>query len=204
MTLRLRDLAGYCCRQARNQVALGKQRIYRQTILNMTSNTSFLENLINNGIEGKIKALHAYDRLMWTVRSGYLTLVFAGWGFLIKSAVDAKLSFPEFAPYAQLLSVFTIALSLAAFRIDISYVQKKFRVIQSLHRIMDKLATVDFERPDNQLREMIEYLKIAGEADNKNYDNKSYRREQKLIMLIYLLPGFLSLCILLFSLWKKG
>ena len=39
-----------------------------------------LEHMILEEIKGKNAAIHSYDKMMWTFRSGYLTLVFADGG----------------------------------------------------------------------------------------------------------------------------
>lgn len=49
---------------------------------------SLLEKLVLDEISGKNKAIHAYDRMMWTVRTGFLTLFFSGWGILLKAMVE--------------------------------------------------------------------------------------------------------------------
>lgn len=50
----------------------------------------FLEKIIQSEISGKNAAINSYDKMMWTVRSGFLTLVFAAWGLIIKSALEVK------------------------------------------------------------------------------------------------------------------
>jgi hypothetical protein len=47
-----------------------------------------LQKLFLDEITGKNQAIHAYDRMIWTVRTEFLTLFFAGWGILLKSIVD--------------------------------------------------------------------------------------------------------------------
>jgi hypothetical protein len=44
---------------------------------------TFLDKTTGDEISVKIQAIHAYDKIVWTVRSGFLTLVFGGWGFII-------------------------------------------------------------------------------------------------------------------------
>ena len=50
---------------------------------------SFLQELILNEIKGKNAAIHAYDRMSWTVRSGFLTLFFAAWGLVLGGMVKS-------------------------------------------------------------------------------------------------------------------
>ncbi len=43
-----------------------------------------LERMVQAEIGGKYLAVHAYDRMLWTIRSGFATLFFAGWGLLLR------------------------------------------------------------------------------------------------------------------------
>ena len=45
---------------------------------------AFLTKTIGDEISGKYQAIHKYDKIMWTLRSGFLTLVFGGGGLVIK------------------------------------------------------------------------------------------------------------------------
>jgi hypothetical protein len=51
---------------------------------------TFLEKIISDETAGKNAAINTYDRMMWTMRSRYLTLVFGGWGFVIKSGIEKR------------------------------------------------------------------------------------------------------------------
>ena len=54
-------------------------------------NEDFLIKLVNSEIAGKNNAIHAYDKMIWTVRTGFLTLVFVAWSFVIKAAAVATM-----------------------------------------------------------------------------------------------------------------
>ncbi len=51
---------------------------------------TLLTKLLLGEVAGKNGAIHAYDKMVWTVRSGFLTLFFGGWGLLRKSLVARK------------------------------------------------------------------------------------------------------------------
>jgi hypothetical protein len=42
------------------------------------------------GDEGKNRAIHAYDGIVWNIRSGFLTLLFGGWSILLTGIVQTK------------------------------------------------------------------------------------------------------------------
>jgi hypothetical protein len=44
---------------------------------------NLISKIIVDEIGGKNQAIHAYDKMIWTVRTGFLTLFFARWGILL-------------------------------------------------------------------------------------------------------------------------
>ena len=72
------------------------------------SELSLLEKLVLEEIGGKNRAIHAYDRMMWTVRTGFLTLFFAGWGILLKALVEKPSSHCCHNRLAYTLFIFSI------------------------------------------------------------------------------------------------
>jgi hypothetical protein len=49
-----------------------------------------LEKVVLGEIDGKNRAIHAYDSISWKVRTGFLTLLFGGWAILLKGIVEAS------------------------------------------------------------------------------------------------------------------
>jgi hypothetical protein len=41
-------------------------------------------------VEGKNKAIHAYDQMIWTVRSGFVTLFFGAWALLFQQLLGVQ------------------------------------------------------------------------------------------------------------------
>src|SRR6185436_11121529 len=110
----------------------------------------------------------AYDRMIWTVRSGFLTLVFAGWSITIKSAIEAKAGLANITPYVLTLCAFTLGLAAGAFIIDRNYARRKFRVIAAINELMQIITTKNIEDLDKPVpAELIELLKISGDAANE-------------------------------------
>lgn len=161
---------------------------------------TYLTKIIQGEIEGKNTAIHAYDKMMWTVRSGYLTLVFGGWGLVIKSAVETKAELPTIKPYILMLSAFTIALAIGAYLIDRNYARRKFRVIHAVNELMQLLMKTDFENIDDIKIKLKSLLQISGDADNKSYRFNAFFNEMKVSNIIYMLTSGLIITVVVYFL----
>lgn len=156
------------------------------------SENDFLKTLITTEIGGKKQAIHAYDRMIWTVRSGFLTLVFAGWGLLIKALVDNNANPTDSEPYVFILAAFSLALAVGAYRIDLNYVKRKFRVIAAINLFANTITTIDLDNILATARhELSEFLKIAGDAKSESYRSGAYESESMVSRIIYAVPSAL-------------
>jgi hypothetical protein len=163
-----------------------------------------LEQMILEEIKGKNAAIHAYDKMMWTVRSGYLTLVFAGWGFAIKAAIETVKAIGTIMPYIFLLSAFTIALSVGAFMIDRNYARRKFRVIVAINKLTETILTIDLSKIEGVATEkLVSLLQISGDADNKNYKVAAFFNEFYVIRTIYTAPSLLAIMVLVICIFFR-
>lgn len=99
------------------------------------SELTFKQNIVINEIEGKYKAIHSYDHIIWVIRSGYLTLIFGSWAFLLQGLIESG-SF-GFSIYILPMMVISMGLTIGGFIIDLNYVHRKFKVIQLLNQLMD-------------------------------------------------------------------
>lgn len=161
---------------------------------------TYLTKIIQGEIEGKNAAIHAYDKMMWTVRSGFLTLVFGGWGLVIKSAVETKAALAAIKPYILMLSAFTIALAIGAYLIDRNYARRKFRVIHAANELMQLLMKTDLENIDDIKSKLRTLLQISGDADNKSYRFRAFFNEMKVSKIIYMLTSVLIMLIAIYFL----
>jgi len=96
------------------------------------SERPFVEQIILDEIGGKNNAIHAYDHMLWTVRSGFLTLFFVGWGFLLKGLLDQQHPGAVDEAVTRVMTpmlLVSLGLSVGGFIIDLNYVRRKFRVI---------------------------------------------------------------------------
>jgi len=159
---------------------------------------TFIEKITINEIAGKNAAIHAYDDMIWKVRSGFLTLVFAGWSLLIKTAIEHKLSLTQILPYVFILSGFSLALAIGGYKIDMNYVKRKFRVINGLNELTEITATVNINVQSIQQKALIELLKILGDSFNDKYESKAYKNEINVSRIIYFIPSLLVISILLY------
>jgi len=151
------------------------------------SNMELIEKLVFGEIEGKNKAIHAYDDMTWKIRTGFLTLLFGGWGVLLKAIVEADAVPPSPTKYAALVSgmlVLSFGFAAGAWFIDRSYVRRKFRVILAL----DHLETEIKESHGDIRKISVRLLHVAGDNAEMPYKGSGYREALRTELLIYLIP----------------
>jgi hypothetical protein len=168
-----------------------------------TKNTDieFLKNLIANEIGGKMNAIHAYDKMMWKVRSGFLTLIFAGWGIIIKSIIEAKTEMKTVLPYIFIFSTLSIALAIAGYKIDMNYAKRKFRIITSVNHLIPLIVKFTIEKMEvTNFEELTALLKISGDAHNDSYKGKPFNNEVIVSKILFFVPAVLIACIQIYYL----
>lgn len=149
--------------------------------------------LLTEELKGKYAAVHAYDRIIWQIRAGFVTLVGAAWALTLNSVVGESGFLPEAAEIFAVLSTLTVGLAVIAFFIDDSYVKRKFRVITSLNNLMQGLIeTWSLSNPqmirDFWHREEIRgSLAIAGDSALIEPEPGGYRNARRVAYILY--PG---------------
>ena len=116
-----------------------------------------LQKIVLGEIEGKNRAIHAYNDIVWKIRTGFLTLILGGWAIVLKGIVDAQS--PDMERYRGLVSallLFSLEFTFCAWYIDLSYVRAKFRVILALNALIDELAG------GKELNTLSSLLKVVG------------------------------------------
>ena len=152
---------------------------------------SFTEQIILDEIAGKNNAIHAYDRIIWTIRSGFLVLVFGGWGILLKGLIGQETTQPSVFGYIFIMLMISIGLALGGFLMDLSYVRRKFRVIAALNKLMKVLMHCDKEKLELiefRKKKLLPSLKVAGAASTKSYKIPGYSGALTAGALIYSIP----------------
>lgn len=151
----------------------------------VTVENGVLEKLILGEIEGKNRAIHAYDGMVWKIRSGFLTLLFGGWAIVLKGIVESADKKPsDYQPLAWGLFLFSLGFALGARYVDRNYVRRKFRVIAALDRLTDAIRDCG----GNYLKIPPELLKIAGDNAEMPFDSAGYREAAKAELSVYLVP----------------
>lgn len=150
----------------------------------------FMQKLVSSEIEGKNNAIHAYDKMVWTVRSGFLTLIFAGWSIAVKAAIESHASLIELIPYFFVLSIFSLSLAIGAYRIDRNYARRKFRVITALNHLIQVIMNTESSKMESiNNNELTQLLSISGDADNDSYKMQPYYNEINISRIIYGVPS---------------
>jgi hypothetical protein len=164
-------------------------------------NEDFLINIVNSEIAGKNNAIHAYDKMIWTVRTGFLTLVFVAWSFVIKAGIEQRLDPAENPAFVYILSAFSLVLAIGGYKIDLNYARRKFRVIRALNEIMEIICSPETNQLQNTDRKKLtRLLQVSGDAANKDYRQKSFENEIIISKIIYAGPALLIIGILVYYL----
>jgi hypothetical protein len=151
------------------------------------------EKVIMGEIDGKNAAIHAYDKIIWQVRTGFLTLVFGGWAFILQGAIQAGMTPEQNRPYLFMMIFLTLILAIGAFFVDRNYIRRKFRVIFSLNKLQSILAGLDVgveELPKSEKTRILEYMEVAGDSGLKTYEGKGYNQELTVSYIIYFIVVF--------------
>ena len=159
------------------------------------------QKIVLGEIEGKNLAVHAYDKMIWTVRTGFLTLFFAGWGILLKSILSSpSKECPNFHNILITMILVSTTLGFGAFIVDRNYVRRKFRVINALDKLLAAIMTME-ESSITSFREIKDYIEVSGDKDNQNYKKVSgYSSAFNAAVVIYCVPINISI-ICVFLLW---
>jgi len=170
--------------------------------MNNEGNEELITKIVLGEIAGKNQAIQAYDKLIWTVRTGFLTLFFAGWGIILKSVVDNSASTGfDIGRVLLAMLLITTALSAGGIIIDQSYVRRKFRVIYALDSLLSKIL-INSSQINTKIDEISKYIQVSGDKRNDNYLQVSgYKNAWMTGLAVYLIP-VVSTFMGLLLLWK--
>lgn len=169
----------------------------------MKKDETFSKQTVLNEISGKNVAIHAYDKIIWQVRTGFLSLTFGGWTFIIKGAIENGKTILQTSDFFYIMIAISIVLGISGFLIDRNYIRRKFRVINSLSILQELLINneIDFENiKDTDRLKIIPHIKIVGDSGNKNYKGVGYKQELTVSYLIFSTVMLGCLCLLIYLL----
>jgi hypothetical protein len=153
-----------------------------------------LKHAIKFEIDGKNQAIHEYDKMIWALRTGYLTVFFAVWGLLIKSMID-KGEIPQIDQIVTLMSLLAVVITVGACCVDANYVRRKYKVIKAMNKLYWTL--IDSAQGDQkQFEKFKELIMISGttapsciaDASSNNLRGTGYWREVVICIVVYLIP----------------
>lgn len=151
---------------------------------NKEPSPDFMEKLVLGEIAGKNAAIHAYDGMVWKIRTGFLTLTFGGWAILLKGLAESASPERYYKPIAWGLYLFSLGFALGAWYVDRLYVQPKFRVIHALDSLTEELTA----RNGNCTGIPADLLKVAGDKADDSYQCDGYRNALKAEYAVYMAP----------------
>lgn len=151
-----------------------------------------LKAVIMQEIAGKNAAIHAYDGIIWKIRSGYLALVFGGWAILLKSLADGPLEKSNIIVVVSMFLV-NLGMSFGGCFVDCNYVRRKFRVILALNDLVGSVK----ENCDNISRIPHGLLKVAGDDPGFAYKCPGYKEASRAGKCVYFITAiFLALAVI--------
>ena len=159
-----------------------------------------LEDVIMQEISGKNAAIHAYDGIVWKIRSGYLALVFGGWAILLKGLADGTLDKSNIVVVVVSMFLVSLGMSFGGCFVDCNYVRRKFRVILALNDLIGSII----ENRDN-LNEMSQsLLKVAGHDPAMPYKCDGYQEAASAGKAVYFVPAvFLAFAVFSIAMFLK-
>ncbi|HOY05266.1 MAG TPA: hypothetical protein PLO67_07685 [Saprospiraceae bacterium] len=171
--------------------------------MNENSN-SLNQEVVKGEISAKYTAIHAYDKIIWQVRTGFLTLVFGGWAFIIKGAVENGMPINAIKFYILMMVFLSLILALCGYLVDKNYVRRKYRVVNSLTRLIAIYSPNSENEFTKELKDEIKlHLGIVGESGNSNYLGDGYDEEIDVSNIIYLSVGAGCIALLSIIIWEN-
>jgi len=156
-----------------------------------------LEKTIMFEMGGKNQAIHEYDKMIWNLRIGFLTIFFAVWGLLIKSIIDNK-GLSCLNKTLLLMSIIAFIVAIGALAFDINYTRRKYKVIKAINVLYRFIIN---ENKDSSTNESV-YSKVilisgttlnSGNDDMNDLKDTGFYRELYVSFTIYIVPLILSL-----------
>ena len=157
---------------------------------------SILKDVILGEIGGKNAAIHAYDGIIWKVRSGFLVLVFSGWSILLKSMGDGSLQKENTILLVSCMFLISLAISIGGWMIDRNYVRRIFKVILALNKLMDVLKK---SKGDTDYIP-VKLLKIVRDDGDCEYVSRGYKQALHTGMIVFFVPP-VPFAIIVYMVW---
>jgi hypothetical protein len=158
-----------------------------------------LKDVVLGEISGKNAAIIGYDGIIWKIRSGYLTIIFAGWAVLLKGLAEGALDSEKSILIVICMYLASLSLSIGGAMIDRNYVQRKFKVIYALDKLMEAIKAGE----GDPALVPVELLKNAGDPTNardaekvgtngeQKFKTEGYKTAQQAGHIIYWTPPIL-------------
>ncbi len=144
-----------------------------------------LEEVVLQEIAGKNAAIHAYDGIVWKIRSGYLALVFSGWAILLKSLAEGNLDKSNIVVVVVSMFFVNLGMSFGGCFVDCNYVRRKFRVILALNDLIGSIR----ENRDNLSMIPHRLLKVAGDDPEMPYRCEGYQEAASAGKAVYFITA---------------
>ena len=156
---------------------------------------SFLEQILLDEIQGKNGALHAYNRIIWTIRTGFVTVFFSAWGILLSGLAREEADVQLITKLVIPIWILSVGLSLCAWWVDRHHIRRKLRVVSALNATLAEIADHANAGSDDEegrsplsVESTKQFLTISGDSGDRSYEGAGYVEEKRACMVIYTLP----------------
>lgn len=129
---------------------------------------SLLIKILLNEIEGKNKAVHAYDGIICKIRTGYLTLLFARLGILLTGFVKEGGDIENSKPFVFIMFLIATGIAIPGAIIDLNYVRREFRVISDLNKLFLKGISLNLRIDETTIMGLCKYTRVFGDSGDKS------------------------------------
>jgi hypothetical protein len=144
-----------------------------------------LKDVVLGEISGKNAAIIGYDGIIWKIRSGYLTIIFAGWAVLLKGLAEGALDSEKSILIVICMYLASLSLSIGGAMIDRNYVQRKFKVIGD-----PALVPVELLKNAGDPTNARDAEKVGTNGEQK-FKTEGYKTAQQAGHIIYWTPPIL-------------
>jgi hypothetical protein len=152
-------------------------------------NETLMQKTILFEMDGKNQAIHEYDKMIWVLRTGFLTVFFAIWGLLIKSIIDNG-GISNFNQLFDLMAILGIVITLGALIVDSNYVRRKYRVIKALNKLYKTIIEVSKVGSPGAgvFKEVLQISGTTSDIDPGTLKGTGYWRDMIICLIVYLMP----------------
>lgn len=151
-----------------------------------------VEELIRSQLAGKAKALELYDAILWKIRAGYLTVLYA----LLTVLSGKEFQLAELiGPQRKIDFLFYTAVSFSscAFLLDLKFLFAKHKVVQARNRLSDCAYDLASQKKGGGQGELKRLLHLSGESPGLPKLRLFWAGNWPIVLYYFITPALVTL-----------